>query len=64
MTGKQLKEFAAQIYDDAVIEMREWRYESWKEEFSLRATIRHTFDWQDEKKKAALTETAEEETRG
>jgi len=51
MTGKQLKEWAASISDDAVIEMKERSYSSWNEDFSLRATLQKEWDWVEEKKK-------------
>lgn len=37
MTGKELKEFAAQVHDDAVIEVREKSYRSWSREFEMQA---------------------------
>ena len=37
MTGKQLKEFAAQVHDDAVIEVREKTYGNWEREFEMQA---------------------------
>lgn len=37
MTGKQLKEFAAQVHDDAVIEVREESYRSWERNFEMQA---------------------------
>lgn len=37
MTGKQLKEFAAQVHDEAVIEVREKSYASWEREFQMQA---------------------------
>lgn len=37
MTGKQLKDFAAQVHDDAVIEVREKSYGQWEREFEMQA---------------------------
>lgn len=51
MTGKQLKEWAAQVPDEAVIETREKSYSCWNEDFSLRATLQKEWDWQKEEAK-------------
>ncbi len=37
MTGKQLKDFAAQVHDDAIIEVREKNYTGWEREFEMQA---------------------------
>ena len=37
MTGKQLKDFAAQVHDDAVIEVREKTYGQWERQFEMQA---------------------------
>ena len=37
MTGRQLKEFAAQVHDESIIEVREAAYETWNQEFELQA---------------------------
>lgn len=37
MTGKQLKEFAAQVHDDAIIEVREKSYGAWERQFEMQA---------------------------
>lgn len=37
MTGKQLKEYAAQVHDDAVVEIRRFSYDQWTREFEMQA---------------------------
>jgi len=37
MTGKQLKEYAAQVHDEAIIEVREKCYGVWEREFEMQA---------------------------
>ena len=37
MTGKELKAFAEQVHDDAIIEIREESYRSWSREFQMQA---------------------------
>jgi hypothetical protein len=37
MTWKALKEFASQVHDDSVIEVREKSYRSWEREFEMQA---------------------------
>lgn len=37
MTGKQLKAFAAQVHDDAIIETREKSYYGWVRPFEMQA---------------------------
>lgn len=37
MTGKELKEFAAQVHDEAMVEVREESYRPWNPEFEMQA---------------------------
>lgn len=37
MTGKQLKEFAAQVHDDSIVEIREKSYGTWERQFEMQA---------------------------
>lgn len=39
MTGKQLKEFAAKVGDESVIEVREKYFGAWSSTFTIHATI-------------------------
>ena len=58
MTGKQLKEYAAQVHDDAVVEVREEGYRPWNRAFEMQAP--YVF-----KSNPAVKATDEqEETRG
>lgn len=50
MTGKQLKQWAAGIHDDAIIETQERSYSCWVDEFSLRATLQLKWDCQQQGK--------------
>lgn len=56
MTGKQLKEFAAQVHDDAVIEVCDYNYGAFKKEFSVRATLQCTLEWKEDRKHPAEAE--------
>lgn len=39
MTGKELKAFAANVPDDAVISVRERGYGDWEERFQIQASL-------------------------
>lgn len=39
MTGKELKEFAAKVPDDAVVAVREHDYGDFEEKFHMRASL-------------------------
>jgi hypothetical protein len=39
MNGRELKEFAAQVHDEAVIMIREYGYNTFKEEFDMQAVL-------------------------
>lgn len=53
MNGKQLKAWAATLHDEEKIEVKCINsYGCWYESFSLRATLRHTLDSQEEEQKA------------
>ena len=58
MTGRQLKDFAAQVHDDAVIEVREKSYGAWEREFEMQAPYIYKIP-----KIKASDEAATEETR-
>lgn len=45
MNGKQLKEWAAQVPDGAVIHVQEFGYTQWKDDFSIRFTLQSVWDF-------------------
>lgn len=45
MTGRELKDWAAQVPDEATIETKEEGYSRWLEKFSLRATLQQEWDY-------------------
>lgn len=49
MTGKQLKEWAAAIHDDAVVQVREKGYRTWVEQFTMQAIYNQSWEWDAEK---------------
>lgn len=65
MTGKQLKEFASQVHDAAVVEVCDYNYRAFKKEFSIRATLQTTLEWksgwEEEPKLATTSETSEQD---